>query len=135
MRVDLCVAVEENVLLERRVLVHAVEFCHGDDGLLALSARAGPRALNVVVGRHIDGWLRRGGGEEELRIYGGGECRICIRVSGNSSHREGCLGRLGLTGEGALSVESAVQCKLGGNRKQGLLCEEDGQRAGAGLVK
>lgn len=51
--VDLCVAVEEDVLLERGVFVHAVEFSHGDDGLLALSARAGPRALNIVVGRHV----------------------------------------------------------------------------------
>ena len=46
------VAVEEDVLLERGVLVHALELGHGDDGLLALSCGAGPRALNIVVGRH-----------------------------------------------------------------------------------
>jgi hypothetical protein len=58
--VDLCVAVEEDVLLERSVFVHAVELGHGDDGLLALSARASPRALNIVVGRHVGVELRIG---------------------------------------------------------------------------
>lgn len=51
-RVDAGVAVEEDVLLQRRVLVHALELGHGDNGLLPLSSRAGARPLNIVVGRH-----------------------------------------------------------------------------------
>ena len=51
-RVGARVAVEEDVLLKRRVLVHALELGHGDNGLLPLSSRAGARPLNIVVGRH-----------------------------------------------------------------------------------
>jgi hypothetical protein len=51
-RVGLVVAVEEDVLLERGVLVHAFELGHGDDGLLPLSGRAGARPLDIVGGRH-----------------------------------------------------------------------------------
>jgi len=52
-RVGSGVAVEEDVLLERRVLVHALELGHGDDGLLPLSGAGGAGALNIVVGRHL----------------------------------------------------------------------------------
>lgn len=52
-RVGSGVAVEEDVLLERRVLVHALELSHGDNGLLPLSGAGGAWALNIVVGRHL----------------------------------------------------------------------------------
>jgi hypothetical protein len=51
-RVGASVAVEEDVLLKRSVLVHALELGHGDDRLLPLSGRAGTGPLNIVVGRH-----------------------------------------------------------------------------------
>ena len=54
-RVDLVVAVEEDVLLQRRVLVHALELGHADNRLLPFSARAGARPLHIIVGRHIAG--------------------------------------------------------------------------------
>lgn len=47
-RVGLCVAVEKNVLLQGRVLVHAIETGHGDDGLGAGSH--GGISLDVVAG-------------------------------------------------------------------------------------
>jgi hypothetical protein len=52
-RVGAGVAVEEDVLLERGELVHALELGHADNRLLALSARAGSWPLNIVVGRHL----------------------------------------------------------------------------------
>lgn len=51
-RVRPVVAVEEDVLLQRRVLVHALELGHADNGLLPISGRAGARPLDVVGGRH-----------------------------------------------------------------------------------
>lgn len=53
MRVGSGVAVEEDVLLERGVFVHALELSHGDDGLLPLSGAGRAWALNIVVGRHL----------------------------------------------------------------------------------
>lgn len=53
MRVGSGVAVEEDVLLERGVFVHALELGHGDDGLLPLSGAGRAWALNIVVGRHL----------------------------------------------------------------------------------
>jgi hypothetical protein len=50
-RVDACVAVEEDVLLEGRVLVHALELGHGHDGLLPLRTGAGAGAL--IGRRHV----------------------------------------------------------------------------------
>ena len=49
------VTVEQNVLLQRRVLVHALELGHADNGLLALSSRAGAGPHNIIVGRHLGG--------------------------------------------------------------------------------
>lgn len=48
------VAVEEDVLLQSSVLVHALELGHGDDGLLALSSAAGAPALDIFAGCHGD---------------------------------------------------------------------------------